>query len=44
MIEPVQFEKYLVEVGDFKRITNHLRGIYRIYPQMNNAKPEYVNM
>jgi hypothetical protein len=28
--EPVEFEKYLVEVGDFRRIADLLRGIYRI--------------
>ena len=27
--EPVEFEKQLVEVGDFKRITNHSRRIYK---------------
>jgi hypothetical protein len=28
--EPVEFEKQqLVEVGDFTRITDHFRGIYR---------------
>jgi hypothetical protein len=29
--ELVEFEKYSVDVGDFRRITNHLRRIYRIY-------------
>jgi hypothetical protein len=29
--ELVEFENYSVDVGDFRRITNHLRGIYRIY-------------
>jgi hypothetical protein len=30
--EQVEFEKQPVEVGDFKRITNHFRGFYgRIY-------------
>ena len=33
-----------VEVGDFKRITDHFRGIYEICLQMNEAKPEDVNM
>ena len=28
--ELVEFEKYLVEVGDFRRITDHFRGIYGI--------------
>ena len=32
---PVEFEKWLVEVGDFRRITNHFRGTYRrIYPNL----------
>ena len=30
--EPVEFEKSSVEVQDYKKITNHFRGIYRIYP------------
>ena len=29
--EPVEFEKELVGVQDFKRITYHFRGIYKIY-------------
>ena len=29
--ESVEFEKYPVEVQDCKRITDHFRGIYRIY-------------
>ena len=29
--EPVEFEETPVEVGDFKRITDQLRGIYGIY-------------
>jgi hypothetical protein len=28
----------------FKRITNHFRGIYRIYLKLMKAKPEDVNM
>jgi hypothetical protein len=28
--EPVEFEKLRVEVQDFKRITNHFIGIYKI--------------
>ena len=28
--EPVEFEKQPVEVGDFRRITGHSRGIDRI--------------
>ena len=30
--EPVEFEKWPVEVQDCRKITDHLRGIYRIYP------------
>ena len=30
--EPVEFQKLPVEVGDFRRITDCFRGIYRIYP------------
>jgi hypothetical protein len=29
--EPVEFEKQPVEVQDFRRITDHFRGIGRIY-------------
>ena len=29
--EPVEFEKQPVEVQDFRKITDHLRGIYTIY-------------
>ena len=29
--EPVEFEKYPVEVQDCRKITDHFRGIYRIY-------------
>ena len=35
--EPVEFEVY-------KEITDHFRGIYRIYPRFNKGKPEDVNM
>ena len=31
--EQVEFEKQLVEVRDFRRITDHFRGLYRIYPK-----------
>ena len=30
--EPVEFEKLPVEVQDRKKITDHFRGIYKIYP------------
>ena len=29
--EPVEFEEWLVEVQDFRKSTDHFRGIYRIY-------------
>ena len=29
--EPVEFEKWPVEVQDFRKFTDHFRGIYRIY-------------
>jgi hypothetical protein len=42
--EPVEFEKQLVAVGDFRRITHHFRGIYSIYLKRMKAKPDNVNM
>jgi hypothetical protein len=33
-----------VEVQDCRKIRDHFRGIYRIYPQFNKGKPEDVNM
>ena len=32
--EPVEFEKYPVEVQDCRKITDHFRAIYRIYPNL----------
>jgi hypothetical protein len=32
--EPVEFEKIPVEVQDCRKITNHFRGIYGIYPDL----------
>ena len=32
--EPVEFEKEPVEVQDYRKITDHFRGIYRIYPNL----------
>jgi hypothetical protein len=32
--EPVEFEKQPVEVQDCRKIIDHLRGIYRIYPNL----------
>ena len=34
--EPVEFEKQPVEVQDWRKITDHFRGIYRIYPNFIN--------
>ena len=44
--EVVEFGKWPVEVGDFKRLTDRFRGIYRrIYLEwMKASKVEYVNM
>ena len=42
--EPVEFEKYSVEFQGFRRITDHLKGIYRIYPNLIKETPEDVNM
>ena len=33
-IEPVEFEKWSVEVQDCMKITNYFRGIYEIYPNL----------
>jgi len=33
-----------VEVQDCKIITDHFRGTYKIYPKLNNEKPEDANM
>ena len=32
--EPVEFEKEPVEVQDCRKITDHFRGIYRIYSNL----------
>ena len=32
--EPVEFEKYPVEVEDCRKITDYFRGIHRIYPNL----------
>jgi hypothetical protein len=32
--EPVEFEKLPVEVQDCRNITDHFRGIYRIYSNL----------
>ena len=36
--EPVEFEKWPVEVGDFRRTTDHFRGIYRIYTPLKQIR------
>ena len=35
--EPVEFEKQPVEVQDCRNITDHFRGIYRIYLNLIKA-------
>ena len=32
--EPVEFEKKVVEGQDCRKLTDHFRGIYRIYPNL----------
>jgi hypothetical protein len=32
--EPVEFEKLPVEVQDCRKITDHFKGIYKIYPNL----------
>ena len=32
--EPVEFKKQLVEVQDYKKITDQFRRIYKIYPNL----------
>ena len=34
--ELVEFEKQLVEVQDYRKINDHFRGIYRIYPNLSH--------
>ena len=42
--EPVEFEKSPIEVQDCKKIPDHSRGIYRIYPNSIKENPKDVNM
>ena len=42
--EPVEFKKQPVEVQEFRKFTDHFRGIYWIYLKWMKAKPEDVNM
>ena len=42
--KPVEFEKQPVEIQDCRKITDHSRGIYRIYPNLIKGKPKDVNM
>jgi hypothetical protein len=42
--EPAQFEQQPVEVQDFRKIAHHSRGIHGIHPQINEGKPEDINM
>jgi len=43
-MNPAEFEKELVEVQDCRKIPDHFRGIYRIYPNLIKGKTEDVNM
>ena len=43
--ESIEFEKYPVEIGDFRRLTDQFRGICRrLYLKWMKEKPEDVNM
>ena len=42
--EPVEVEKYTVEVQDFRKISDRFREIYRIYSNLLKEKPKDVNM
>jgi hypothetical protein len=42
--EPVGFEKQLVGVQDFMKITNHCREVYGTYLKLTKGKPEDHNM
>ena len=42
--EPVELEKRPVEVGDSRKVTDHFRGICRMYLKLINEKPEDHNM
>ena len=32
--EPIEFDKLAVEVQGYRKITDHIKGIYRIYPNL----------
>ena len=38
--KPAEFEKQAVEVQDFRRITHHFTGIYRIYLKSIRKNPK----
>ena len=42
--DPFTFEKQQVNVQDCRKITDHFRGIYRIYPKLIKEKAEDVDM
>ena len=42
--EPIEFKKQAVEVQDCMKITDHFRGIYRLYPNLMKENPKDVNM
>ena len=42
--EPVEIETQPVEVQDFKKITDHFRGLYGIYRKSIKEEPSDHNM
>ena len=42
--EAVEFEKYLIQVPDFKKIIHLFRAIYGVYLQLIKKKLKDVNM
>jgi hypothetical protein len=42
--EHVEFEKQLVQIQDFKKITDLFRGLCRYFLTFNKEKLKYVNM
>ena len=41
--EPIEFEKWPIEVEEFKRITDHFRGMLGNIPPIKKEKPEDMN-
>ena len=44
MEDPIESEKQLVEVQDFKKVTNHSRNEIEYIPQIKEQKLKDVNM